>query len=128
MKPHLFPAVAATVLGLSCPASWSMGDASCKDVSDMQAIEALRVKVRSERLYSSWAKEQCLSFYPEHCDNAVVELAIRELHSDQCGGDPNTGPVVDRFRVFKQSSRIDWFDPVAAEYVEFDKVHTNGKR
>jgi len=65
----------------------------------MQAVDALRVKVRSERLYSSWAKEQCLSFYPEHCDSTLVEVAIRELHSEQCGGDPNTAPVVDRFRV-----------------------------
>ena len=94
----------------------------------MQAVDALRVKVRSERLYSSWAKEQCLPFYPEHCDSTLVEVAIRELHSEQCGGDPNTAPVVDRFRVFKQSSRIDWFDHAAAEYVEFGKVHTNGKR
>src|ERR1700749_3019279 len=129
MSPHRFLAIAiSVVLGLSGSTAWAIGDKSCTAESDARALDILRERVRAERLYTAWAKERCLSYYPERCDGAVVEVAIRELHTEQCGGDPNTGPVVDRIRVFNQSSKIEWFDHVEAEYVEFKKIHSKGRR
>lgn len=129
MTFHRVSVIAITlVLGLSGAQAWEIGDKSCTAESDARALDVLREKVRAERLYTSWAKEQCLSFYPERCDGTVVDVAIRELHSEHCGGDPDTGPVVDRFRVFKKPSKIEWFDHIEGEYVEFDKIHSKKRR
>jgi len=129
MEFHRFSVIAiAIVLGLSTAPALATDEKLCTSESDTRALDVLREKVRTEGLYTSWAKEQCLSFYPERCDSTVVEVAIRELHSEQCGGDANAGPVVDRFRILKRSSKVEWFDHVEAEYVEFDKIRSKGRR
>ena len=104
------------------------GDESSRSSADDHAIEILRVKIRSERLYASWATEECLSFYLEHSDAEKVDVAIHEVHTKECGGDPLTQPVVDRFRIHRDPEMIEWFDYVDAEYGDFSKVHTVGHR
>lgn len=44
------------------------------------------------------------------------------------GCDPATSPVVDRFRVFKKTNRIKWYDFVDGDYVDDAKVHSVGGR
>lgn len=118
------------VAALCVPAfvAWAAEPLTCSAANSAEAIRVLRAKIRSERLYVSWAKEQCLEFYPEHCDPMKVDIAIRELHTEECGGAPQTGPVVDRFRVYRKSKNINWYDVVNDEYLEFSKVHSMGKR
>lgn len=95
------------------------GDETCGKIAELIAIDALREKLKAERLYEPWAKEQCLGFYPEHCDAEKVDVAVRELHSAECGGDPATGPVVDRFRVHRKSKKIERYNVANDEYREF---------
>jgi len=121
-------ALLAVIFLLLCSEACAVGDQSCQFDSDVKAVETLKTKVQIDKLYAAWATERCLSFDPEHCDAKNVEVAIRELHTPECGGDPSTGPVVDRFRVFKRTSRIDWFDYLEADYVEYSKVHSIGGR
>jgi len=121
-------ALLAVILFLLCSEAWAVDDQSCQSDADVKAVETIKTMVQKDKLYTSWTTEPCLSFYPERCDAENVEVAIRELHTPECGGDSNTGPVVDRFRVFKRISRIDWFDYLEAEYVEYSKVHSIGGR
>jgi hypothetical protein len=100
----------------------------CAGKSNDRAVELLHKKVKSEGLYASWAKEQCLRYDLEECDRQKVDIAIRERHSPECGGDPNVAPVVDRFRVYKSSKKIQWYDAGSNEYVGFSKIHTIGGR
>lgn len=90
----------------------------CHAAADLKAVDVLRRRVQADRLYTSWAREECLSYYPEQCTPAYVDVAIRERHAGACLGDPNTGPVVDRFRVYR-SGELQWFDHPTASYIGY---------
>ncbi len=92
------------------------------------AVQLLQERVESERLYVSWTTMSCLSYYVEACNSSKTDIAIHELHNERCGGDPATWPVVDRFRVYKKSGRIQWHDILKDEYVPFTKIHSIGDR
>ena len=92
------------------------------------AIRRLRSRIESEHLYALWATMSCLSFLVEECDSKKADIAVREVHNEECGGDPAAAPVVDRFRVLKKSGRIQWYNLPNGEYVPFAKVHSVGHR
>jgi hypothetical protein len=100
----------------------------CKGKSADAAARSLVKRIRAERLYESWAKEGCLAYQMEGCDSKRIDVVVREVHSPACGGDPATGPVVDRFRVSRDGKRMEWYNAAEAEYVEFENVHTVGHR
>ena len=122
-------AIASVVVAWSAPAqSAEPQGGSCADRAAGRAVQSLRSRVEEERLYSSWAKAGCLAYQAERCDSKKVDVAIREVHSSQCGGDPATSPVVDRFRVYRNSKKIEWYNVAKGEYLEFSKVHSVGGR
>jgi len=100
----------------------------CSEARGAAAIRLLQARVQQEKLYASWARPQCLSFVAESCDATTVDLAIREVHNEVCGGDPSTAPVVDRFRLHRPSRRIQWYDAANGEYLAFEKIHSIGRR
>ena len=118
----------AAALGAPLLPAEAKDGASCISSSGTVAVDALRARIKSEGLYASWAKAECLSFYIESCSRERVQVAVRELHSEHCGGDPHTEPIVDRFRFYKKSRRIQWYNVVNDEYLEFSKIHSIGGR
>jgi hypothetical protein len=97
-------------------ASASQGDAA---ETIEQAVELVASK--AVPVYRSWTKPECLSFMAEGEIREDFDIAIRERHTGKCGGDPQTSPVVDRFRVPRGSGTILWYDPVNGEYVAFER-------
>lgn len=47
------------------------------------------------------------------------DIAIRENHTAETGGDPNTAPVIDRFRVYIDGTIL-WWSPLPGMYIPFD--------
>lgn len=47
------------------------------------------------------------------------DIALRENHTPETGGDPVTAPVIDRFRVYR-GGEILYFNPVAGMYVPYE--------
>ena len=69
-----------------------------------------------DKVYESWAPNlSCLLFLTEERAKNYFDFAIREKHGDGCPGDPNTAPIVDRFRVNRVTKNIQWYDPVEDE-------------
>ena len=42
----------------------------------------------------------------EETTNAYFEFVLREIHNAKCGGDPEISPAIDRYRVYRHSSKI----------------------
>lgn len=53
----------------------------------------------------------CITYGTEETTNAYFQFVLRENHNAKCGGDPETSPVVDRYRVYRRSGKIEWLDP-----------------
>lgn len=94
------------------------------------ALQLLKNRIKEEHLYEPWTTLSCLSIYVEDCDSESVDIVIREIHDEKCAGDPSVDPtpVVDRFRVLRDSERIEWYYTPEGEYVAFSKVHNIGRR
>lgn len=96
---------------------------SCKS-SEASALNRLKNKIVSEKIYSSWIDEKCLSFEIEACDGEVIDIGIHEIHGNGCKGDPQTHPRVDSFRMHTNSEQIEWYDPITVDYVSFENIRT----
>ena len=42
----------------------------------------------------------------EETTNAYFEFVLREIHNGKCGGDSETSPAIDRYRVYRHSGKI----------------------
>ncbi len=47
------------------------------------------------------------------------DIAIREKHTAETGGDPNTAPVLDRFRVYIDGTIL-WWSPLPGMYISWE--------
>ena len=128
MSKRLAVIALAFAAGSAWPNPASRSANSCESKSAASAIQVLRTRVKVEHLYSPWATEQCLRYDPEQCDSTKVDIVIREAHDPECGGDPATRPVIDRFRVHTKSKKIERYNVSSGEYGEFSKIHSIGRR
>jgi hypothetical protein len=85
-------------------------------LTERQALDVLVSRIKMDKVYDSWAPNlSCLLFLTEEKANNYFDFAIREKHGDGCPGDPNTVPIVDRFRVNRVTKSIQWYDPAEDE-------------
>jgi len=47
------------------------------------------------------------------------DITLREVHTPETGGDPNTAPVIDRFRVYIDGPIL-WWSPLPGMYVPWE--------
>jgi len=93
-----------------------------KPVTEAQAFSILQSKVRGDRLYSSWTTAACLTYVLEKTTDQSFDIAIRERHGNGCPGDPDTAPVVDRYRVHRKTKQIRWYEPVEDKWRPYKEV------
>lgn len=79
-------------------------------------------QIQKDKLYDSWTTLSCLLFFTEEKTKDHFDFAIREKHGGQCAGDPNTSPIVDRFRVDRLTKNIQWYEPVEGEFLPYRVV------
>jgi len=91
-------------------------------LTEQQALDVVMAKVQKDKLYDSWTTISCLSFLVEEKTKVYINIAIREKHDGKCEGDPNTSPIVDRFRVHRMTKRIQWYEPAEGEYHPYRAV------
>jgi len=116
-KPHYVYAVIALFLFL-CISVAKAQDQS-PPISENLALAMVSQKIQDDGLYSSWTKIECLSFVIETIDNDYIDIAIHESHKGNCLGDPNTYPIVDRFRVLRLSKKMLWYNVVEGEFIDY---------
>ncbi len=94
-----------------------------RQLTEQQALDILVARLLKDKLYDSWAPNlSCLFFFTEEKTNDYFDFAIREKHGGECSGDPNTAPIVDRFRVNRSTKIIQWYEPTEGEFVPYKAV------
>ena len=92
----------------------------CNAAAQLDAVRLLRSKIRALGLYSEM-NDQCLIVRAEDCNSRNIDLVVQENHTNDCGGDPATAPVLDRFRVLRRSKKVEWYS-ADGEYVGISKA------
>jgi hypothetical protein len=70
------------------------------------ALELLQRTLKRDRVYEKRISLDCIAYGTEETTNAYFEFVLREIHNAKCGGDPETSPAIDRYRVYRHSGKI----------------------
>jgi hypothetical protein len=110
---RLITAVVAVVL-----VSAAVAEATPSRLLDEDAALALLQRtLKRDQVYEKRISLDCVAYGTEETAKAYFEFVLREIHNAKCGGDPDTSPAIDRYRVYRRSGKIEQWE--AAE----DKWH-----
>lgn len=91
------------LVGLGAPAAKK---ASLEDKAALRLMSYLEKTLPSRGLSTS-----CIDLLLEK-SSPYFEYAVRERHGGKCPGDPETAPIVDRYRVPRRSGAMQLYDPI----------------
>jgi hypothetical protein len=75
-------------------------------LSEDAALDLLDRTLKRDRVYEKRISLDCIVYGTEETTNAYFEFVLREIHNAKCGGDPETSPAIDRYRVYRHSGKI----------------------
>ena len=84
------------------------------------ALALLERTLKRDGVYTHRISLDCVIYDTEETTNAYLQFALREKHDAKCGGDPETSPVVDRYRVYRRSGKIEWWKPTDDSWHRYD--------
>jgi|SRR6266487_686634 len=76
------------------------------------ALALLESTLKHDGVYAHRIFLNCITYGTEETTGAYFQFVLRENHNAKCGGDPETSPVVDRYRVYRKSGKIEWLERV----------------
>ncbi len=108
-----FRIVAAVVVAviLALPAVTHAGPHS-RPLDEDAALALLERTLKHDGVYTHRVSLDCVTYGTEETSNTYFQFVLRENHNAKCGGDPETSPVVDRYRVYRRSGKIEWLERV----------------
>jgi hypothetical protein len=75
------------------------------------ALALLQRTLKQDRVYEKRISLDCIAYATEKTTKAYFEFVLREIHDAKCGGDPETSPALDRYRVYRHSRKIEQWEP-----------------
>ena len=97
------PALIAVVLVSAAVAEASRS----RPLDEDAALALLQRALERNQVYEKRISLDCVAFGTEETTKAYFEFVLREIHNAKCGGDPDTSPAVDRYRVYRRSGKIE---------------------
>ena len=77
-------------------------------LNEDSALALLEQTLKHDGVYAHRISLSCVTYGTQETTVAYFQFVLRENHSARCGGDPETSPVVDRYRVYRKSGKIEW--------------------
>ncbi len=103
---HLARLVATTVAAVITVVVAQAGPRS--DLLDEDhALALLERTLKHDGIYAHRISLDCVTYGTEETTDVYFQFVLRENHNAKCGGDPETSPVVDRYRVYRRSGKIE---------------------
>jgi hypothetical protein len=74
------------------------------------ALALLERILKHDGVYTHRISLDCVTYGTEETTNVYFQFVLRENHNAKCRGDPETSPVVDRYRVYRRPGKIEWLE------------------
>ena len=116
---RLLLAILAAIALLS-PLIVRAGSKSHHGLTEDAALNLLIRTVKHDNVYAKRISFDCMMFLTEETTRTYFEFALRENHTAKCGGDPDTNPVIDRYRVNRASGKIELYDSAADNWQPYN--------
>ena len=75
------------------------------------ALALLERMLKHDGVYAHRISLDCVTYGTEETTDIYFQFVLRENHNAKCRGNPDTSPVVDRYRVYRRSGKIKWLEP-----------------
>jgi hypothetical protein len=82
------------------------GGSQSHPLGEDAALDLLEGTLKRDRVYEKRISLDCIAYGTEANTNAYFEFVLREIHNTKCGGDRETSPAIDRYRVYRHSGKI----------------------
>ncbi len=115
-----FRIVTAVVTALVLVSSVVLQAARSHPLDEDAALALLVRTLKHDRVYAKRISLDCVTYDTEETTNAYFQFALREKHDAKCGGDPETSPIVDRYRVYRRSGKIKWWEATDDTWQRYD--------
>ncbi len=115
-----FRIVTAVVTALVLVSSVVLQAARSHPLDEDAALALLVRTLKHDRVYAKRISLDCVTYDTEETTNAYFQFALREKHDAKCGGDPETSPVVDRYRVYRRVEKIKWWESTDDKWRPYD--------
>lgn len=89
-------------------------------LSENAALSLLLRTLKHDRVYARRISLDCVTFVIEEKTDSYFQFVLRENHTAPCGGDPETSPVVDRYRIYRAAGKIEWLEPVQGNWQRYN--------
>jgi hypothetical protein len=76
------------------------------------ALALLERTLKHDGLYTHRISLDCVTCGTEEATDTYFQFVLRENHNAKCGGDPETSPVIDRYRIYRRSGKIEWLERI----------------
>lgn len=100
------PIAAAVIAAILVSPIAARGGSQSHPLSEDAALDLLQRTLKRDRVYEKRISLDCIAYGTEEKTKAYFEFVLREIHNTQCGGDPETSPAIDRYRVNRRSGKI----------------------
>jgi hypothetical protein len=80
--------------------------ARSRPLEEDAALALLQRSLKRDRVYEKRISLDCIAYGTEETTDPYFEFVVREIHNAKCGGDPETSPASDRYRVYRHSGKI----------------------
>jgi hypothetical protein len=84
------------------------------------ALALLERNLKRDHVYANRISLDCVTYGTEETTDAYFQFVLRENHNAKCGGDPETSPAIDRYRVYRRSGKIKWWKPAEDTWQSYD--------
>ena len=78
------------------------GGSQSHPMDEDAALDLLERTLKRDCVYDKRISLDCIAYGAEETTNAYFEFVLREIHNAKCGGDPETCPVIDRYRFYRR--------------------------
>jgi hypothetical protein len=89
-------------------------------LNEDEALNVLVHTLQRDHVYDKRISLDCVTFDTEETTRIYFQVALREKHNKKCGGDPDTSPVIDRYKVNRASGRMEWYAATEDTWKPYD--------
>jgi hypothetical protein len=111
---------AAVVAVVLAPPIIAQAAPRSEPLDESAALNHLERTLKQDHIYTHRISWDCISYITEETTSAYFQFVLRENHNAKCGGDPETSPAIDRYRVYRRAGKIDWLQQVEDRWRRYD--------
>ena len=93
-------------------------------LDESAALNLLERTLKQDHIYTHRISWDCISYITEETTSAYFQFVLRENHNAKCGGDPETSPAIDRYRVYRSSGKIKQWEAAEDTWEPYKSAQT----